>query len=215
MKKHTYLIVDTETTKYQTVADFGAVIMTRDGTIIEQFGAMVGGHFGKMPLFSDPKADPEAFWSEQSAQRRAKHYDDMLECGERSISTPALINKWLERVCGQHDPILTAYNIAFDFGKCRNTKINLGIFGSRFCLMKAAKRHFVNEDYMRFCVDNNRLTPTGLASTTADSMATYIVGNDLAPEPHTALEDARDYEAVILAKILETTTRAQLLELGR
>jgi len=215
MKKHTYLIVDTETTKYQTVADFGAVIMTRDGTIIEQFGAMVGGHFGKMPLFSDPKADPSAFWSEQSAQRRAKHYDDMLESGERSISSPALINKWLERVRGQHDPILTAYNIAFDFGKCRNTKINLGIFSSRFCLMKAAKRHFVNEDYMSFCVDNNRLTPTGLASTTADSMATYIVGNDLAPEPHTALEDARDYEAVILAKILETTTRAQLLELGR
>lgn len=215
MKKHTYLIVDTETTKYQTVADFGAVIMTRDGTIIEQFGAMVDGHFGKMPLFSDPKADPSAFWSEQSAQRRAKHYDDMLECGERSISSPALINKWLERVCGQHDPVLTAYNIAFDFGKCRNTKINLGIFGSRFCLMKAAKRHFVNEDYMQFCVDNNRLTPTGLASTTADSMATYIVGNDLAPEPHTALEDARDYEAVILAKILETTTRAKLLEMGR
>ena len=215
MKKHTYLIVDTETTKYQTVADFGAVIMTRDGTIIEQFGAMVDGHFGKMPLFSDPKANPSAFWSEQSAQRRAKHYDDMLECGERSISSPALINKWLERVCGQHDPVLTAYNIAFDFGKCRNTKINLGIFGSRFCLMKAAKRHFVNEDYMQFCVDNNRLTPTGLASTTADSMATYIVGNDLAPEPHTALEDARDYEAVILAKILETTTRAKLLEMGR
>jgi len=215
MKKHTYLIVDTETTKYQTVADFGAVIMTRDGAIIEQFGAMVGGHFGKMPLFSDPKADPSAFWSEQSAQRRAKHYDDMLESGERSISSPALINKWLERVRGQHDPILTAYNIAFDFGKCRNTKINLGIFSSRFCLMKAAKRHFVNEDYMRFCVENSRLTPTGLASTTADSMATYIVGNDLAPEPHTALEDARDYEAVILAKILETTTRAQLLELGR
>ena len=215
MKKHTYLIVDTETTKYQTVADFGAVIMTRDGTIIEQFGAMVGGHFGKMPLFSDPKADPSAFWSEQSAQRRAKHYDDMLESGERSISSPALINKWLERVRGQHDPILTAYNIAFDFGKCRNTKINLGIFSARFCLMKAAKRHFVNEDYMRFCVENGRLTPTGLASTTADSMATYIVGNDLAPEPHTALEDARDYEAVILAKILETTTRAKLLELVR
>jgi len=215
MKKHTYLIVDTETTKKQTVADFGAVIMARDGTIIEQFGAMVGGHFGKMPLFSDPTANPEAFWSEQSAQRRAKNYDDMLERGERSIATPALINKWLERIRGQYNPILTAYNIAFDFGKCRNTKIDLGIFGARFCLMKAAKRHFVNEDYMRFCVDNNRLTPTGLASTTADSMATYIVGNDLAPEPHTALEDARDYEAVILAKILETTTRAKLLELGR
>jgi DNA polymerase III epsilon subunit-like protein len=215
MKKHTYLIVDTETTKNQTVADFGAVIMTRNGNIVEQFGAMVGGHFGKMPLFSDPNANPDDFWSEQSAKRRAKHYDDMLERGERSISSPALINKWLERVCGQHDPVLTAYNIAFDFGKCRNTDIDLGIFGSRFCLMKAAKRHFVNEDYMRFCIENRRLTPTGLASTTADSMATYIIGNDLAPEPHTALEDARDYEAVILAKILETTTRKKLLEIGR
>ena len=61
MKKHTYLIVDTETTKYQTVADFGAVVMTRDGTIVEQFGAMVSGHFGKMPLFSDPMADPDSF----------------------------------------------------------------------------------------------------------------------------------------------------------
>ena len=78
MKKHTYLIVDTETTKNQTVADFGAVLMTRNGNIVEQFGAMVGGHFGKMPLFSDPKANPNDFWSEQSAKRRAKHYDDML-----------------------------------------------------------------------------------------------------------------------------------------
>ena len=62
MKKHTYLIVDTETTKNQTVADFGAVLMTRNGNIVEQFGAMVGGHFGKMPLFSDPKANPNDFW---------------------------------------------------------------------------------------------------------------------------------------------------------
>jgi len=183
MKKHTYLIVDTETTKYQTVADFGAVIMTRDGTISNSLAQWLADTLAKclysltLKLIRPPSGQSRA----HSAER--KHYDDMLESGERSISSPALINKWLERVRGQHDPILTAYNIAFDFGKCRNTKINLGIFSSRFCLMKAAKRHFVNEDYMRFCVDNNRLTPTGLASTTADSMATYIVGNDLAPEP--------------------------------
>ena len=67
--RHYYLIVDTETTKQQTVADFGAVVMTRQGQIIEQFGAMVNGHFGKMPLFSDPSADPDAFWSEQSVPR--------------------------------------------------------------------------------------------------------------------------------------------------
>ena len=61
--RHYYLIVDTETTKRGTVADFGAVIVTKQGEIVEQFGAMVLGHFGKLPLFSDPSADPDAFWS--------------------------------------------------------------------------------------------------------------------------------------------------------
>ena len=140
MNKHYYLIVDTETTKYQTVADFGAVVVDKKGAIIEQFGALVLGHFGQMPLFSDPTANPDAFWSEQSADRRLKHYDEMLDTGERSISSPALINQWLAGINARYAPILTAYNIAFDFGKCRNTRINLGIFNSRFCLMRTAKR---------------------------------------------------------------------------
>jgi hypothetical protein len=50
---------------------------------------------------------------------------------------------------------------------------------------------------------------------TADTMAKYILGIDLQDEPHTALEDARDYEAVILAYILNGKTRKEILELGR
>ena len=46
--RHFYLIVDTETTKRGTVADFGAVVVTKQGRIVEQFGAMVHGHFGKL-----------------------------------------------------------------------------------------------------------------------------------------------------------------------
>ena len=49
--RHYYLIVDTETTKKQTVADFGAVIVTKQGEIVEQVGHLVNGHFGKFPLF--------------------------------------------------------------------------------------------------------------------------------------------------------------------
>jgi len=215
--KHYYLIVDTETTKYQTVADFGAVIMTRDGTIVEQFGAMVAGHFGKMPLFSDPKADPDAFWSEQSAQRRLKDYDQMVEDGHRSIASVGLINQWLVRVNAQYSPVLTAYNISFDLGKCRNTRINLGIFAERFCLLKAAKRKIgVLAEYQQFCQDRGFLTAKlRNPSMTADTMAKFILGDSLEDEPHQALEDARDYEAPILTHILRDTTRAQLLELGR
>ena len=219
--RHYYLIVDTETTQRGTVADFGAVIVTKQGEIVEQFGAMVLGHFGKLPLFSDPNADPDAFWSEQSAYRRAKNYDDMLESGERSISSPALINQWLAGIKARYNPTLTAYNLAFDLGKCRNTRINLGIFGSRFCLMKSAKRKIgVLACYQDFCKARGLLTAKlRKPSMTADAMAKYIADTEysgsLADEPHTALEDARDYEAMILTYILRDTTRAQILELGK
>jgi hypothetical protein len=215
--RHFYLIVDTETTQRGTVADFGAVVVTKQGRIVEQFGAMVLNHFGVLPLFSDPSADPSAFWSEQSAKRRAKAYDAMLASGERSISSPALINQWLSGVNARYNPALTAYNLAFDLGKCRNTHINLGIFSTRFCLMKAAKRKIgALEEYHTFCYDNGFLTAKlGNPSMTADTMAKFIFGLSLADEPHTALEDARDYEAPILSKILATTTRKQLLELGQ
>ena len=219
--RHYYLIVDTETTQRGTVADFGAVIVTKQGEIVEQFGAMVLGHFGKLPLFSDPNADADAFWSEQSAQRRAKNYDDMLESGERSISSPALINQWLAGIKARYNPTLTAYNLAFDLGKCRNTRINLGIFGSRFCLMKSAKRKIgVLASYQDFCKARGLLTAKlRKPSMTADAMAKYIADTEysgsLADEPHTALEDARDYEAMILAYILRDTTRKQIMELGK
>lgn len=220
--KHFYLIVDTETTTKQTVADFGAVIVDRQGQIIDQFGAMVLGHFGKFDLFYDPSAADSEFWSAQSGQRRAKKYNKMLDSGERSISSVALINQWLAATKARYNPVLTAYQLSFDLGKCSNTHINLGIFNQRFCLMKAAKRDIgVLADYQQFCYDNGLLTKGGKLrknpkpQMTADSMAKYISGADLADEPHTALEDARDYEAMILAYILKTKTRKQLMELGR
>ena len=215
--RHYYLIVDTETTKKQTVADFGAVLITKQGEIVERFGAMVLGHFGKMPLFADPTAPDSALWSEQSAKRREKDYYSMLDTGERSIASPALINQWLVRVNAQYAPVLTAYNLAFDLGKCRNTRINLGIFAQSFCLMKAAKRQIGTlAEYHDFCHDNRFLTlALRKPSMTADTMAKFILGASLEDEPHTSLEDAQFYEAPILTKILESVTRKQLMELGR
>jgi hypothetical protein len=215
--KHYYLIVDCETTKRNTVADFGAVIVTKQGEIVERFGAMVLGHFGTLPLFADATAPDSALWSEQSAKRREKDYYSMLDTGERSIASPALINQWLVRVNAQYAPVLTAYNLAFDLGKCRNTRIDLGIFGQSFCLMKAAKRQIGTlAEYHDFCHDNRFLTlALRKPSMTADTMAKFILGVSLEDEPHTALEDAQFYEAPILTKILESVTRKQLLELGR
>ena len=215
--KHFYLIVDTETTQRGTVADFGAVLITRQGEIVERFGAMVLNHFGSLPLFADATASDSSLWSEQSAKRREKDYYSMLESGERSISSVGLINQWLAGINARYAPVLTAYNIAFDLGKCRNTRIDLGIFAQSFCLMKAAKRQIGTlAEYHDFCNANDFLTAKlRKPSMTADTMAKFIFGTSLEDEPHTALEDAQFYEAPILTKILESVTRKQLLELGR
>ena len=215
--RHYYLIVDTETTQRGTVADFGAVLITKQGEIIERFGAMVLNHFGSLPLFSDPTAPDSALWSEQSAKRREKDYYSMLDTGERSISSVGLINQWLAGINARYAPVLTAYNIAFDLGKCRNTRIDLGIFAQSFCLMKAAKRQIGTlAEYHEFCNANGLLTAKlRNPSMTADTMAKFIFGTSLEDEPHTALEDAQFYEAPILTKILESVTRKQLMELGR
>jgi DNA polymerase III epsilon subunit-like protein len=220
MTKHFYLIVDTETTagRNSTVADFGAVLVSKQGAVIERFGAMVLGHFSKKRLFSDPTAPDSALWSEQSAQRREKDYYSMLDTGERSIVSVAGINQWLARINAQYSPVVTAYNLAFDLGKCRNTKISLGIFAQSFCLMKAAKRQIGQlAEYHNFCFENDFLTAKlRRPSMTADTMAKFILGLDLEDEPHTALEDAQFYEAPILHKILQDgVTRKQLLELGK
>jgi hypothetical protein len=215
--RHFYLIVDTETTQRGTVADFGAVLITKQGEVVERFGAMVLNHFGSLPLFSDPTAPDSAIWSEQSAKRREKDYYSMLDSGERSISSVGLINQWLAGINARYAPVLTAYNIAFDLGKCRNTRIDLGIFKQSFCLMKAAKRQIGTlAEYHDFCHDNRFLTlALRKPSMTADTMAKFILGVSLEDEPHTSLEDAQFYEAPILTKILESVTRKQLLELGR
>lgn len=215
--RHFYLIVDTETTQRGTVADFGAVLITKQGEIVERFGAMVLNHFGSLPLFADATAPDSALWSEQSAKRREKNYYSMLESGERSISSVGLINQWLSGINARYAPVLTAYNLAFDLGKCRNTRIDLGIFAQSFCLMKAAKRQIGTlAEYHDFCNANDFLTAKlRKPSMTADTMAKFIFGTSLEDEPHTALEDAQFYEAPILTKILESVTRKQLLELGR
>jgi hypothetical protein len=87
--------------------------------------------------------------------------------------------------------------------------------------MKSAKRKIgVLACYQDFCKARGLLTAKlRKPSMTADAMAKYIADTEysgsLADEPHTALEDARDYEAMILTYILRDTTRAQILELGK
>jgi hypothetical protein len=221
-KKQYFLIVDTETTQNDLVADFGAVIVDRKGKIITQCAVMVDGIFTDSennPLFFDSRADGSALWSRSSADKRYRAYTQMVANGSRMIASVAAINRWLVRANTEYSPILTAYNLSFDLGKCENTGIDLRQFEQSFCLWAAAFSAYAHTRGFRQLVLDihafNSPTSQGNMSfkTNAETMTRYVLNNpNLADEPHTSLEDAIDYELPILTKLLRSYTTRWLLE---
>ena len=89
------------------------------------------------------------------------------------------------------------------------------MFTRRFDLMMAAKTVIVpTVEYEAACYSNDWLTAGGKVSAKADHVARFL-DPTLPDEPHTALEDARDYEAVILHSIIHNPkSREQLIAAG-
>lgn len=204
-KKQFFLIVDTETTIDNRVADFGAIVVDRAGNIFAQCAVMINGIFGQVDLFYDNKN--VGLWAKSGLNKRTDNYNEMLKNGTRMLASVNAINRWLEKVIGKYNPTLTAYNLAFDANKCKNTGIDFNMFPNRFCLWQAAIGNICrSKAYKQFVLENHLFNiPTEYAnmtySTTAESVAGYLAGK-MSDEPHTALEDAIEYELPILVHIL-------------
>jgi len=222
-KKQYFLIVDTETTQDGLVADFGAVVCDRHGKIYNQCAVMVDGIYTDTenhPLFFDPKATDKSLWSKRGADNRYKKYAAMIKEGSRMIASVAAINRWLAQVLGKYDPILTAYNLPFDLGKCNNTNIDLTQFSESFCLWSAAYTRWArSKDYKNFVLSVhgfNAVTSLGNATyqTNAEIMTRFLTNNpELENEPHTALEDIIYYELLIFKAFMRGKTIKQLRDI--
>jgi len=205
-KKQYFAILDTETTMENTVADFAIIIVDREGKIYNQVAVMVKDHYGKFELFHDKAAND--IWGYGGLERRKANYVEMLNSGRRMLASVNAINKWINQAIGKYDPILTAYNLAFDKDKCEKTGIDLSPFTSQFCLWHAAVGNICNsKKFRQFVVDNHAFNPpTQLANMTFKTNAEVVCGflkGEITDEPHTALEDARDYESPILQAVVK------------
>lgn len=210
-KKH-FLIIDTETTIDDKVVDLGIVVCDKRGNIVREYGLLVRGIFEdreRHPLFYD--ASGGELWGKRNLPRRYRRYEEMLNDGRRMLASVPAINRLLVKIAMQYKPVLTAYNIAFDRAKCENTGIDLTLFDNDFCLWYAAAEKWgKTRAYREFCLANhffgNRTAKGNMTyGTKADYMAKFILGNNLPDEPHTALEDARDYERPILTALVKNT----------
>lgn len=205
-KKQFFLVVDTETTITDKVADFGAVICDRKGEIFAQCGILIRDVFGVDDLFYDKNAS--GLWSRASINRRTEAYNNMLNTGSRMLASVNAVNRWLEKVNAKYQPELTAYNLAFDQSKCQNTGIDLTMFAKRFCLWGAAVGNICNtKQYRQFVLQNHLFNaPTEKRnmtfSTTAEAVTGYLTGS-MTDEPHTSVEDIIGYELPTLVHIMK------------
>lgn len=218
MRKNYFLLLDTETTQAQKVADFGAIICDKKGNIVSQCAVLVSSVYGKEPLFFDSNAPADALWSAKSSNKRLTKYDQMLVDGTRMLASVPAINSWLLKAYSQYKPILTAYNLAFDLDKCNNTGIDLTMFTRRFCLWHSAFNIVgQSKGYKRYVLDNHLFnSPTDKGNMTykvnAETVSAYISGRyDI--EPHTAFEDVVLHELPILKYLLKRKSVRQLLEI--
>jgi len=205
-KKQFFAILDTETTIADTVADFAIIIVDRNGLVHNQCAVMVKNHYNDLELFHDKNAND--IWGYAGLEKRKTNYANMLDSGLRMVASVSAINKWINQAIGKYNPDLTAYNLAFDKAKCENTGIDLSGFNSSFCLWQAAVGNICNKkQYREFALQNhafNKVTNNGNMTfqTNAEIVCGFING-EFVKEPHTALEDARDFELPILQAILK------------
>lgn len=205
-KKQYFAILDTETTINDTVADFAIIICDRNGQIFNQCAVLVADHYGKMELFHDKNAND--IWGYGGLQKRNAAYVEMLNSGKRMLASVTAVNKWIQQAIGKYNPTLTAYNLAFDLDKCKNTEIDLSGFSNSFCMWQAAVGNIcMTKTYKQFVLDNHGFNKrTELRNMTMQTNAEMVAGfisGEFKEEPHTALEDARDFELPILKEIVK------------
>jgi len=205
-KKQFFAILDTETTISDTVADFAIIIVDREGKIHNQCAVLVAGHYGNHELFHDKNAND--IWGYAGLEKRKANYATMLESGNRMLASTNAVNKWINQAIGKYNPSLTAYNLAFDLAKCANTDIDLSGFNSRFCLWQAAVGNICNKKaFKQFALDNHAFNNTtkhgNMTFKTNAEIVCGFINNNFISEPHTALEDARDFELPILTTVIK------------
>jgi len=223
-KKHHFIVVDTETTQDDKVADFAAVVCDRKGRVQATCAVLVDGIFTdaeKHPLFFKKGVDDSDLWSIKSRDRRRAKYNQMIADGSRMIASVAAINRWLERAKGEYNPKLTAYNLTFDTGKMDKTGIDHTIFSERFCLWHATAGYLAKtKAYKTFALEHHAFNPPTSAGnmtykTNAEITAKFVLSDSELVEPHTALEDILGFEIPILTSLTRRLSYKQILEVSQ
>lgn len=199
MRKQFFLIIETQATVDDTAADFGAIVCDKAGKIYAECAVLVAEQFEVKSLFYDEKAT--GFWSLEGRDSRQQLYKEMLGVEDRMLASAAALDRWLTRIYAKYNAELIAFNLSNELDRLKRTGIDVNEFSERFCLRDAAEAHFAQSKKYKVFIQSKSLG-TPVQESNLHTMASFVSGKVLPPEPNTALEDVKFYALPILTAIV-------------
>jgi hypothetical protein len=203
MKKHYYLVLDTETANTLDdpfFYDIGFAVCDRKGNIYEQHSYVNAEVF-----FGEKDLMQSAYYAEKIPQ-----YYEEIKAGARKVANLYTIRQEILAIFKRYNiRAVCAYNASFD---CRalaktyrySTKSKYRYFlpygVEVFDIWHMACQAICNTDkYRKFCEKNGYFSPSGNYLTNAEIVYRFITKNEGFKEAHTGLKDAL-IESAIMAE---------------
>ena len=199
-----YLMFDTETSntlECPICYDFGFSVIDENGNVYEQ------GSFVVADIFLDENLMQSAYFIDKVPQ-----YWKEIKEGKRLLRRWKTIKHIVKDVMRQHSiDTVVAHNARFDYLSTATTQRYLTSskwrfffpYGTKFLdTLKMAREVFKNdEDYIKFCEENDYLTAYKKPRYTAEILYRYMTNDITFVESHTGLEDV-DIERQIFVECL-------------
>ena len=212
MKKHYYLVLDTETANSlddPLFYDFGYAIVDRNGKIYES------ASFINRDIFVENK---DLMRTAYYAEKVPTYWEGIMQ-GEHKVKSFYGIYKAVREVFKRY-PIraVFAYNAHFDMGSLNKTTRYLTKSKIRYFLPYgvevwdiwnfACNTICTQKGYRKFCEENGFVSASGNLQTSAEAVYAYINKDGDFKEAHTGLADVL-IESAILAKCYATHKTAK------
>lgn len=200
MNKKYYLVLDTETVADARVPyDVAWVIVDRNGQVYERFNELVSEVLQNETLRYLIRKD--SFSKRKASFYLDNNFTDIMPFADIQAITEGYIN--------QYNPVVVAYNAAFDI-KVLNDYSNV-IIGTPFFADDVEVWDLWNmalntvcdsSNYVRWCIDSGFITEKGNISCSAEAVFSYLSQERDFEEDHTALSDC-EIEAKILQAVFD------------
>lgn len=189
------IVLDTETAnslEEPIVYDIGfAVIDTENGDILEEYS------FAIAEIFLDKELMDSAYYKEKIPQ-----YWEEIKRGTRKLVKFETAHRILYQTIKKYNVnVVAAHNARFDNRSANLSRRYLTSSKNRFffpygieiwdTLKMAREVMKENEDYTRFCIENNYMTKNNQKRFTAEILYRYLTGNNDFEEEHRGIDDVR------------------------